>query len=74
MFIKIIRKQGFQFDFSKLYEWLTNILQRVSAWHNMIGPKLEAVELRKNFDIHEYGLCYITSYRLYALCIQVPKY
>ena len=21
----------------------------------MIGPKLEAVEQRKNFDIHEYG-------------------
>merc|ERR1719432_496486 len=31
------------------------LTQRVSAWHNMIGPKLEAVELRKNFDIHEYG-------------------
>jgi len=31
------------------------LTQRVSAWHNMIGPKLEAVEQRKNFDIHEYG-------------------
>merc|ERR1719204_1285610 len=31
------------------------LTQRVSAWHNMIGPKLEAVEQRKNFDTHEYG-------------------
>ena len=46
---------GFFFSLNVMNSVLINVFQRVAAWHNMIGPKLEAVELRKNFDIHEYG-------------------
>lgn len=31
------------------------LTQRVSAWHDMVRPRLDAVELRKAFDIHAYG-------------------
>ena len=33
----------------------SELSQRVSEWHEMIGPKLENLERRKPFDIHDYG-------------------
>jgi len=33
----------------------SELIRRVAAWHDNIGPKLEAMELRKSFDIHAYG-------------------
>ena len=33
----------------------SELSQRVSGWHEMIGPRLENLERRKPFDIHDYG-------------------
>lgn len=30
-------------------------MQRVQAWHEMIQPRLQEAESRRDFDIHEYG-------------------
>ena len=41
----------------KSKEAMTNdeLAQRVSRWHEMIGPRLERLETRNVFDIHDYG-------------------
>ena len=33
----------------------TDLAKRVAKWHDSIGPRLDAVEKRGNFDIHQYG-------------------
>ena len=33
----------------------SELSQRVSRWHDMIEPRLESLERRKPFDIHDYG-------------------
>ena len=33
----------------------TDLAKRVAKWHESIGPRLEDVEKRGNFDIHSYG-------------------
>ena len=33
----------------------TDLAKRVAKWHDSIGPRLDAVERRGNFDIHQYG-------------------
>ena len=33
----------------------TDLAKRVAKWHDSIGPRLEEVEKRGNFDIHNYG-------------------
>ena len=33
----------------------TDLAKRVATWHDSIGPRLDAVEKRGNFDIHQYG-------------------
>ena len=33
----------------------TDLAKRVAKWHESIGPRLDAVEKRGNFDIHQYG-------------------
>jgi len=33
----------------------TDLAKRVNRWHQSIGPRLERVEKRGNFDIHRYG-------------------
>ena len=40
---------------SQDYIQSTELAKRVRAWHDSLGPKLEAVEKRGDFDIHEYG-------------------
>ena len=40
---------------SQDYIQSTELAKRVRAWHDALGPKLEAVEKRGDFDIHEYG-------------------
>ena len=33
----------------------TESTRRVQAWHEMIQPRLQEAESRRDFDIHEYG-------------------
>ena len=33
----------------------TDLAKKVSRWHESIGPRLERVERRAAFDVHEYG-------------------
>merc|ERR1719295_823464 len=33
----------------------TDLAKRVAKWHESIGPRLDEVEKRGNFDIHSYG-------------------
>ena len=33
----------------------SDLARKVSAWHEMIAPRLERVEQRSEFDIHAYG-------------------
>jgi hypothetical protein len=40
---------------SKEYFESTDLAMRVRSWHERIAPKLEAVEKRGDFDIHNYG-------------------
>ena len=37
------------------------LAQRVSRWHEMIGPRLESLETRKVFNIHDYGTCILSQ-------------
>lgn len=30
-------------------------MKRVQAWHEMIQPRLQEAESRRDFDIHQYG-------------------
>jgi len=40
---------------SQDYIQSTDLAKRVRIWHETLGPKLELVEQRGGFDIHEYG-------------------
>ena len=40
---------------SKEYFESTDLAMRVRSWHERIAPKLEAIEKRGDFDIHNYG-------------------
>ena len=40
---------------SQDYIQSTDLAKRVRAWHENLAPKLELVERRGDFDIHEYG-------------------
>ena len=40
---------------SQDYIQSTDLAKRVRIWHEMLAPKLELVEQRGGFDIHEYG-------------------
>eukprot|EP00088_Acartia_fossae_P054049 TRINITY_DN6179_c0_g1_i8.p1 TRINITY_DN6179_c0_g1~~TRINITY_DN6179_c0_g1_i8.p1 ORF type:complete len:544 (-),score=167.58 TRINITY_DN6179_c0_g1_i8:483-1889(-) len=41
----------------KSQAWMasSDMARKVQSWHTMIAPRLQAVEKRKAFDIHEYG-------------------
>jgi condensin-2 complex subunit H2 len=40
---------------SQEYIESTDLAKKVSSWHEHIGPRLERVEKRAIFDVHEYG-------------------
>ena len=40
---------------SQDYIQSTELAKRVRIWHENLGPKLELVEQRAAFDVHEYG-------------------
>lgn len=40
---------------SAAYVASSDLARKVSAWHEMIAPRLELVEQRSEFDIHAYG-------------------
>merc|ERR1719188_2382349 len=40
---------------SQEYIESTDLAKKVSRWHESIGPRLERVERRAAFDVHEYG-------------------
>ena len=40
---------------SQNYIESTDLAKRVAKWHESIGPRLDAVEKRGHFDIHQYG-------------------
>jgi len=40
----------------------SELARKVSAWHEMIAPRLERVEKRSEFDIHAYGTRILQSF------------
>ena len=40
----------------------SELARKVSAWHEMIAPRLERVEKRSEFDIHAYGTRILDSF------------
>ena len=36
--------------------------KKVSRWHESIGPRLERVERRAAFDVHEYGTSILSKF------------
>ena len=47
---------------SQDYVESTDLAKRVARWHESIGPRLEEVEKRGNFDIHDYGSRILESF------------
>ena len=47
---------------SQDYMRSSELARKVAAWHEMIGPRLEAVEKRIAFDIHAYGSKIINNF------------
>ena len=40
----------------------TDLAKKVSRWHLEIGPRLERVERRSAFDVHEYGTSILSKF------------
>ena len=40
----------------------TDLAKKVSRWHESIGPRLERVERRAAFDVHEYGTSILSNF------------
>ena len=48
-------------DFQEYIE-STDLAKKVSRWHESIGPRLERVERRAAFDVHEYGTSILSKF------------
>jgi hypothetical protein len=50
---------------SNEYFQSTDLARRVRIWHETIAPKLEAIEKRGDFDVHDYGTKIISKFGSY---------
>ena len=59
---KLLRLDRVNFERAQEYIESTDLAKKVSRWHESIGPRLERVERRSAFDVHEYGTSILSKF------------
>ena len=58
---------------SKEYFESTDLAKRVRNWHETIAPKLDSVEKRGDFDVHDYGTNILSHFDSDDACSSAAK-